>query len=132
MADDGPHAGFQIQYTAGAARRLFRMLLCAEVILAAAYIFAHIIAPGLRLGPIRNFLNVDREVSIPTWFSATQLFFLAAVLWSWCYHFLNGIRHLCWDAGFGFERSVARLSGWAVAVASIGLAIARSSTMAKP
>ena len=30
---------------------------------------------------------------------------LAGVLWSWCYHFLNGVRHLCWDVGIGFERS---------------------------
>ena len=47
---------------------------------------------------------------------------LAGVLWSWCYHFLNGIRHLCWDAGVGFERGVARASGWAVAIASLVLA----------
>jgi succinate dehydrogenase / fumarate reductase cytochrome b subunit len=46
---------------------------------------------------------------------------LAGVLWSWCYHFLNGIRHLCWDAGVGFERGVARASGWVVAIASLVL-----------
>ena len=47
---------------------------------------------------------------------------LAAMLWSWCYHFLNGIRHLCWDIGVGFELPVARASGWFVAIASVVLA----------
>jgi succinate dehydrogenase / fumarate reductase, cytochrome b subunit len=44
---------------------------------------------------------------------------LAGVLWSYCYHFLNGIRHLCWDLGLGFELRTARASGWTVAIASI-------------
>jgi succinate dehydrogenase / fumarate reductase, cytochrome b subunit len=46
---------------------------------------------------------------------------LAGVLWSFCYHFLNGIRHLFWDAGLGFELKTARASGWTVAVASVVL-----------
>ena len=41
----------------------------------------------------------------------------------WCYHFLNGVRHLCWDVGIGFELRVARLSGWAVAIASLALVV---------
>ena len=48
---------------------------------------------------------------------------LAGVLWSWCYHLLNGVRHLCWDVGIGFERRVARLSGWVVVIASLALAV---------
>ena len=48
---------------------------------------------------------------------------LAGVLWSWCYHLLNGVRHLCWDVGIGFELRVARLSGWVVAIASLALAV---------
>ena len=46
---------------------------------------------------------------------------LAGVLWSYCYHFLNGIRHLFWDFGLGFERGTARVSGWTVAVTSVVL-----------
>ncbi len=30
------------------------------------------------------------------------------------YHLGNGIRHLIWDAGYGFEPHIARLSGLAV------------------
>ena len=48
---------------------------------------------------------------------------LAAMLWCWCYHFLNGIRHLCWDLGIGFEVQVARTSGWVVAIASLVLTV---------
>ena len=32
------------------------------------------------------------------------------------YHLLNGIRHLVWDSGVGFEKSTARFSGWLVIV----------------
>jgi len=31
---------------------------------------------------------------------------------SFVYHFCNGVRHLCWDAGFGLERREARRSAW--------------------
>ena len=43
--------------------------------------------------------------------------------WSWAlfYHLGNGIRHLFWDAGMGFELATMRRSGWAVIVASVAL-----------
>lgn len=28
------------------------------------------------------------------------------------YHMLNGVRHLVWDTGHGFEKAKARASGW--------------------
>ena len=34
------------------------------------------------------------------------------------YHLCNGIRHLFWDAGYGFELSAAYRSGWLVVIAS--------------
>ncbi|KFN46279.1 succinate dehydrogenase, cytochrome b556 subunit [Arenimonas composti] len=37
------------------------------------------------------------------------------------YHFLNGIRHLMWDAGHGYEIPKAYASGWAVVVLAIVL-----------
>jgi succinate dehydrogenase / fumarate reductase, cytochrome b subunit len=40
-------------------------------------------------------------------------------VFSFCYHFLNGIRHLVWDTGRGFELRVARNSGLAVLVAAL-------------
>ena len=46
---------------------------------------------------------------------------LAALGWVWClfYHLANGVRHLFWDIGRGFEPKHARLSGWFVFLASL-------------
>jgi succinate dehydrogenase / fumarate reductase cytochrome b subunit len=40
--------------------------------------------------------------------------------WTFCffYHFCNGLRHLTWDAGYGFDKAVARKSGIAVVTAA--------------
>jgi len=35
------------------------------------------------------------------------------------YHFCNGLRHLAWDMGWGFERSAARASGAAVVIVTL-------------
>jgi len=39
-------------------------------------------------------------------------------------HLCNGIRHLLWDAGYGFEKSQANRSGTAVAALTIILTLA--------
>lgn len=49
---------------------------------------------------------------------------LFGALLSYCYHLLNGVRHLFFDAIVGFDRSTARASGWGVAVASVILGVA--------
>ena len=36
---------------------------------------------------------------------------LAAALVAFWYHLFNGLRHLAWDAGLGFDQSAARHSG---------------------
>lgn len=45
--------------------------------------------------------------------------------WTWAmfYHLCNGIRHLCWDAGWGFEINTARNTGLLVLVSSILLTL---------
>jgi succinate dehydrogenase / fumarate reductase cytochrome b subunit len=40
------------------------------------------------------------------------------------YHLLNGLRHLAWDAGFGFELPTAYKSGYAVFIGTALLTIA--------
>lgn len=35
------------------------------------------------------------------------------------YHFCNGVRHLAWDMGWGFERPQARASGAAVVIVTV-------------
>lgn len=39
---------------------------------------------------------------------------LLGVLFSFFYHLLNGVRHLVWDAGYGFELHQVTYSGWTV------------------
>lgn len=47
-----------------------------------------------------------------------QLLLLA---WTFCffYHLCNGLRHLAWDAGHGFDRHTARKSGLLVVAAAV-------------
>jgi succinate dehydrogenase / fumarate reductase cytochrome b subunit len=48
--------------------------------------------------------------------------FIALELLAFAYHSCNGIRHLLWDAGWGFERAQARRSARWVVVASVLIA----------
>ena len=46
---------------------------------------------------------------------------LLSWLAAYCYHFVNGLRHLAWDAGFGLERlQVRRTARIVVIVALVG------------
>lgn len=49
------------------------------------------------------------------------------VLLGWTYafffHLANGVRHLFWDAGYGFERAQANASAWFVLFAAAALTI---------
>jgi succinate dehydrogenase / fumarate reductase cytochrome b subunit len=49
-------------------------------------------------------------------FYAATWFKLPLTGWAFCFffHFANGIRHLFWDIGRGFEPAQIRASGWAV------------------
>lgn len=49
--------------------------------------------------------------------------FLFGWTWSLFYHLCNGIRHLAWDSGFGFEIPNFYRSGWTVVVASVVLTL---------
>ena len=40
---------------------------------------------------------------------------------SFFYHLSNGIRHLAWDLGWGYEKAKARRSAWMVAVSTVVL-----------
>lgn len=42
---------------------------------------------------------------------------------SFFYHFCNGIRHLLWDAGYGYEIEAVRRSGWAVVISTFILTL---------
>jgi len=51
-----------------------------------------------------------------SWFGQLILFGLT---FSFFYHLANGIRHLFWDAGYGFELSTLRMSGIVVVLFSL-------------
>ena len=67
----------------------------------------------------------------PGAFSTVQGFLASPVglfvLFGWTaslfFHFYNGIRHLAWDAGFGFDLPQTYASGWAVVIASVASTI---------
>lgn len=60
----------------------------------------------------------------PEFHESMRRFFLeswgAVLIGGWAvamyYHLFNGIRHLFWDAGYGYELDTARRSGWAVII----------------
>ncbi len=56
---------------------------------------------------------------------ASPLGLLVLVGWTFAflYHLLNGVRHLFWDMGYGFERTQRHASGWFAVLGSVVLTI---------
>lgn len=59
------------------------------------------------------------------WTTPLGLVVLFGFTWALAFHFLNGIRHLAWDLGYGFEKHTATQTGSLVyilsAVAALGI-----------
>jgi succinate dehydrogenase / fumarate reductase cytochrome b subunit len=51
---------------------------------------------------------------------------LVGALFGFAFHLCNGIRHLAWDLGYGYEKAQARASGWAVVIVALLLTVAGS------
>lgn len=49
---------------------------------------------------------------------------LALLSFAFFFHAANGVRHLVWDLGFGFEIPQANASGWTVIAATVVLTLA--------
>jgi succinate dehydrogenase / fumarate reductase cytochrome b subunit len=56
--------------------------------------------------------------------SPLGLLILFGFVWSLAFHLLNGIRHLVWDSGYGFEVKTAERTGILVYVLSLIMALA--------
>ena len=54
--------------------------------------------------------------------SPVGLVILFGFVWSLAFHLLNGIRHLAWDLGYGFDMSTSRLTAALVYVFSLLIA----------
>lgn len=51
-------------------------------------------------------------------------FLLLGFSWALIYHLLNGVRHLFWDAGHGFENERSDMTGKLVLIGSVVLTLA--------
>jgi succinate dehydrogenase / fumarate reductase cytochrome b subunit len=57
---------------------------------------------------------------LTSWIGGLILVLSLAALW---YHFCNGIRHLFWDAGYGFDVAALQKIGIAVAAGAVALTL---------
>ena len=60
------------------------------------------------------------EIVLNTFFGK---FLIISLCWTFSFQILNEIRHLVWDAGFGFDLKVAKISGVITLIASFILTI---------
>jgi len=59
------------------------------------------------------------EAALPVFAHPLTRFLLIAWTFSFFYHLLNGIRHLAWDMGYGFDKKIARATGWACFIGAL-------------
>ena len=50
-------------------------------------------------------------------------FLVISLCWTFSFHILNELRHLFWDAGFGFDLKVAKITGILVLIGSFAFTI---------
>jgi succinate dehydrogenase / fumarate reductase cytochrome b subunit len=59
------------------------------------------------------------ELFVARWSGGFVRLLLMAWLAAFVYHFMNGIRHLFWDAGIAIEKVPSRRSAWLVITATV-------------
>jgi succinate dehydrogenase / fumarate reductase cytochrome b subunit len=107
-----PHLGvyrWQITMTLSILHRATGIALAVGTLLVIAALLA------LATGP-ESFVKVQGFCASPV-----GVFLLIGWTWSLCYHLCNGIRHLAWDAGWGFEIPRTYVTGWTVVIMSLVL-----------
>ncbi|WNJ99683.1 succinate dehydrogenase, cytochrome b556 subunit [Thalassospiraceae bacterium LMO-JJ14] len=92
--------------------RLTGVALCGGAVLLTYWLMAATYGPDA-------FANA--QAILGSWFGRLVLFGVVFSLW---YHLANGIRHLAWDAGWGFELDKLKMSGIAVIAVSVILTLA--------
>ena len=65
----------------------------------------------------------EAQYSMVSEFLQSTIGCLLLIGWSFAFffHLANGVRHLFWDAGHGFEKSQANASAWFVIVLSLAM-----------
>jgi succinate dehydrogenase / fumarate reductase cytochrome b subunit len=107
----GPYYRPQLTSMLSILHRITGLVLCAGALTLAAWLAA------VAAGPDSHARFAAFATSLP----GTILFLAFAFALS--YHWFNGLRHLFWDAGAGFDIRQAYASGWAVvALAAVSTA----------
>ena len=98
---------WQITMWLSSAHRITGMLLSLGAFVLAAWLIA------IASGPAA-YQTLQHLIGAP-WFK------LPLIGWTFCFffHLANGIRHLAWDTGAGFERSRIAASGWSVVLLAV-------------
>lgn len=67
----------------------------------------------------------EADFAAPSWFFGSWLGVIFLFGWCFCffYHLCNGIRHLFWDIGYGYEIPSFNRSGYVVLAASVVLTL---------
>mgnify|MGYP001187395861 FL=1 len=102
---------YQITWTVSIMHRITGVAMTLGLILIVAWLVAAAFSPEL-------FSLIDGVLR--SWIGMIIIF---GSLWAFWFHFLNGIRHLFWDLGYGFNLSTVWRSGWVVVVGAIILTI---------
>ena len=102
---------YQITWTVSIMHRITGVAMTLGLLLIVTWLVAAAFSTGL-------FLVIDGLLR--SWIGMIIIF---GSLWAFWFHFLNGIRHLFWDLGYGFNLSTVWRSGWAVVLGSIILTI---------
>jgi succinate dehydrogenase / fumarate reductase cytochrome b subunit len=107
-----PHLGvyrWQVSNTLSILHRLTGVMLSLGGLAFTAWLV------GVAAGP-------DSYLGVLGWLQS-PLGALLLLAWSFCFffHLCNGVRHLAWDAGYGFEVAQARLTGIAALAAALFL-----------
>jgi succinate dehydrogenase / fumarate reductase cytochrome b subunit len=105
-----PHLGiyrWQLTMTLSIIHRATGVALAVGTLLVLAALFALAAGPEM-YGKVQAFCA-----------SPFGIFLLVGWTWSLCFHLCNGIRHLAWDTGWGYEIPRAYATGWAVVVLSV-------------
>ena len=102
---------YQITWTVSIMHRITGVAMTLGLLLIVTWLVAAAFSTGL-------FLVIDGLLR--SWIGMIIIF---GSLWAFWFHFLNGIRHLFWDLGYGFNLSTVWRSGWVVVLGSIILTI---------
>lgn len=93
--------------------------------------FTGVILCGGAIALVWWLVALEMWPSAPSYYACMQSFysgffgkiFLFGLSFSFFYHLCNGVRHLMWDVGCGYDLPTAYKTGWIVIFGSLGLTV---------